>query len=51
MWILMFFLNCLVKCLSYDGTTVLERITIPTLIIGGLSDTITPFHYQETLAS
>ena len=43
------FLELFGKMLSYDGTTVLERITIPTLIIGGLSDTITPFHYQETL--
>ncbi len=35
--------------MSYDGTSVLERIIIPTLIIGGSEDTVTPFHYQETL--
>ena len=35
--------------LMYDGTTVLERINVPTLIIGGASDSITPLSYQESL--
>lgn len=43
------FLEFFGEMLKYDGTPVLEQIQVPTLIIGGSSDTITPKQYQETL--
>ena len=34
---------------SYDGLSVLDRIDVPTLIISGSADSVTPLHYQENL--
>ena len=35
--------------IKYDGTSVLDRIECPTLIIGGQKDTVTPLEFQEDL--
>jgi len=35
--------------MNYDGKAVLDRIQVPTLIIGGDKDNVTPLAYQRTL--
>lgn len=40
------FLECM---MNYNGTSVLERITVPTLIIGGKKDAVTPQSHQEDM--
>jgi pimeloyl-ACP methyl ester carboxylesterase len=35
--------------ITYDATPVLERMTIPVLVIGGAQDTVTPPVNQEYL--
>jgi pimeloyl-ACP methyl ester carboxylesterase len=37
------------KMTTYDGTPVLDRIQVPTLIIGGQKDSVTPAKFQEVL--
>lgn len=42
------FIRLFESMLNYDGKTVLESVTIPTLIIAGQNDTVTPLkHPQE----
>lgn len=43
------FLTLFQNMMGYDGRSVLERIAVPTLIIGGRKDTVTPQHYQEEM--
>jgi pimeloyl-ACP methyl ester carboxylesterase len=43
------FLQLFDQMMSYDGRPVLERIAVPTLIISGTADTVTPKQYQENL--
>lgn len=43
------FITLFQNMISYDGTSVLDSITVPTLIIGGKQDSVTPEHFQEIL--
>ncbi len=43
------FLELFQSMLVYDGTAVLERIEVPTIIIGGKQDSVTPQKHQEDL--
>lgn len=43
------FLTLFEQMMNYDGTPVLDRITVPTLIIGGSKDGVTPVEHQERL--
>jgi pimeloyl-ACP methyl ester carboxylesterase len=43
------FLTLFENMMSYDGRPVLDRIQVPTLIIGGRNDSVTPRHYQEEM--
>jgi pimeloyl-ACP methyl ester carboxylesterase len=43
------FLGLFEQMMKYDGTSVLDRIHCPTLIIGGQKDSVTPKQFQETL--
>ncbi len=43
------FLQLADKMINYDGTPVLDRIDIPTLILSGSADTVTPLRYQKML--
>jgi pimeloyl-ACP methyl ester carboxylesterase len=35
--------------MKYDGRPVLERIEVPTIIIGGKQDSVTPQKHQEEM--
>ncbi len=35
--------------MAYDGGSVLEKINIPTLIVGGKQDSVTPQEHQEKM--
>lgn len=37
------------QMLDYDGSNVLEHITVPSLIITGTKDSVTPLSYQEKM--
>ncbi len=43
------FLQLFENMMNYDGRSVLDRITVPTLIIGGAKDSITPPKHQKVL--
>ncbi|MBT4760218.1 MAG: alpha/beta hydrolase [Bdellovibrionaceae bacterium] len=43
------FLALFEQMMEYDGHQVLKRINVPTLIIGGKNDGVTPVSYQEEL--
>ena len=43
------FLALFDQMLTYNGTHVLDRINVPTLIMGGSKDSVTPVSFQETL--
>jgi pimeloyl-ACP methyl ester carboxylesterase len=43
------FLSLFEHMMNYDGLSVLERINVPTLIIGGAKDSVTPLKYQKAL--
>ena len=43
------FLTLFEDMVQYNGTSVLERIECPTLIIGGKKDTVTPLQHQQLL--
>lgn len=43
------FLTLFAQMLDYNGLSVVERISVPTLILGGSKDTVTPVSFQETL--
>jgi pimeloyl-ACP methyl ester carboxylesterase len=43
------FLSLFENMMTYDGRPVFDRIEVPTLIIGGKKDTVTPFKYQEEM--
>ena len=43
------FLTLFEQMMKYDGTSVLDRIQCPTLIIGGQKDDVTPVQFQEVL--
>ena len=43
------FLELFEQMTGYDGTPVLDRISVPTLLISGTSDTVTPKHYQDAM--
>ncbi len=43
------FLTLFEQMMKYDGTGVLDRVTCPTLIIGGQKDSVTPIEFQEVL--
>jgi pimeloyl-ACP methyl ester carboxylesterase len=34
---------------NYDATSVLDRVQVPTLIVSGMKDTVTPRGYQEQM--
>jgi pimeloyl-ACP methyl ester carboxylesterase len=43
------FLTLFENMMSYDGRPVLDRIQIPTLIIAGRNDSVTPREHQEEM--
>lgn len=43
------FLTLFENMMSYDGRPVLDRIQVPTLIIAGRNDSVTPRHYQQEM--
>lgn len=43
------FLTLFEQMIKYDGTSVLDRVECPTLIIGGQKDAVTPGQFQEVL--
>lgn len=43
------FLTLFESMINYDGKPVLERIEVPTLIIGGKKDSVTPQKHQEDI--
>lgn len=43
------FIDCFEVMMNYNGTPVLDRIQIPTLIIGGKKDAVTPQEHQEEI--
>jgi pimeloyl-ACP methyl ester carboxylesterase len=43
------FLRLFESMMKYDGRPVYDRITVPTLIIGGKKDSVTPQNYQEEM--
>ena len=43
------FIDCFEVMMNYNGTPVLERIQVPTLIIGGKKDAVTPQDHQEDI--
>jgi len=43
------FIELFESMLKYDGKPVLERIQVPTLIIGGKQDSVTPQSHQEEI--
>jgi pimeloyl-ACP methyl ester carboxylesterase len=43
------FLTLFEAMMKYDGTTVLERINVPAMIIGGKQDSVTPQKHQEDM--
>lgn len=43
------FLRLFESMMQYDGSSVFEKITCPTLIIGGKKDSVTPQKYQEEM--
>lgn len=43
------FITLFESMLQYDGKPVLERITAPTMIIGGKQDSVTPQEHQEEM--
>ncbi len=40
-----------VACNAFDVRDRLERINVPTLVVGGTADKMTPFTYSEALAA
>lgn len=43
------FLSLFESMMKYDGRPVLERIEVPTMIIGGKQDSVTPQKHQEEM--
>jgi pimeloyl-ACP methyl ester carboxylesterase len=43
------FLQLFQNMMDYDGRPVFDRINVPTLIIGGKKDSVTPQKYQEEM--
>jgi pimeloyl-ACP methyl ester carboxylesterase len=43
------FIKLFDSMMNYDGRPVTERITVPTLIVAGEKDFVTPLKYQESL--
>src|SRR6185312_10395705 len=43
------FLQMFESMIRYDGKPVLERINVPTIIIGGKQDSVTPIKHQEEI--
>ncbi len=43
------FLRLFEHMMKYDGDSVLERINVPCLVIGGAKDSVTPRKFQEAL--
>lgn len=43
------FITLFEQMINYDGRPVYDRIVVPTLIIGGTKDSITPEKYQENM--
>jgi pimeloyl-ACP methyl ester carboxylesterase len=43
------FLALFESMIDYDSTDVLEKIKVPTLIIGGRSDSVTPIKTQKMM--
>jgi pimeloyl-ACP methyl ester carboxylesterase len=43
------FLRAFEHMMNYDGTPVLERIEVPTLIIAGNKDNVTPLSFQRNM--
>jgi len=43
------FLRMFESMLNYDGNAVLERIEVPTLVIAGAKDAVTPLKHQEEM--
>ncbi len=43
------FIRLFEAMMNYDGTQVMERIQIPTLIIAGEKDLVTPLKFQDTM--
>lgn len=43
------FLTLFESMIDYDGTDVLDKISVPTLIVGGKSDSVTPIKTQKLM--
>ncbi|MCB0408070.1 MAG: alpha/beta hydrolase [Bdellovibrionales bacterium] len=43
------FLDTFESMMNYDGSPVLDRVQVPTLIIGGKKDAVTPQKHQENM--
>lgn len=43
------FISLFENMLAYDGGSVLEKINVPTLIVGGKQDSVTPQEHQEEM--
>lgn len=43
------FLTLFDQMINYNGLNVIERISVPTLILAGSKDSVTPTSYQETM--
>lgn len=43
------FLSLFESMMNYDGNSVLEKISCPTLVIGGAKDQVTPLKFQEAI--
>lgn len=43
------FLKLFESMMDYDGRPLFDRVEVPTLIIGGKKDSVTPQHYQEEM--
>ncbi len=41
------FMKLFEALMDYNGEVVLEKVNVPTLVISGESDKVTPLHYQE----
>ena len=43
------FIRMFESMMRYDGKSVLERIRVPTMIVGGKQDSVTPMKHQEEI--
>jgi hypothetical protein len=48
-WTSKFFMQLFEQMMDYDGTAVLEKIRVPTLIVSGSKDGVTPASHQYAM--